>query len=49
MVSDIFGLSELFGLGHASRLAIESGISNFKLPCKTVHQYLSKSDNSLRG
>ena len=43
MVSVIIrALRVLVGPGHASGSAPESGISNFKLYCKTIYQYLSK-------
>ena len=31
----------MVGPGHVSRSAPESGISNFKLSCKTINQYIS--------
>ena len=34
MASEIKGLKELVEPGHASRSALGSGISNFKLCCK---------------
>ena len=39
------GHYESFGPGHASRSAPESGISNFKLYCKIIYQYLSYQKN----
>ena len=35
MVTEILGKQDLVGPGHASRSALESGISNFKLSCRT--------------
>ena len=41
MVSEIFKTLVIGWARHASRSALESGISNFNLPCKTTCQYLS--------
>ena len=41
MVSEIFRTLRIGGPRHASGSALESGISNFKLSCKTIYQYLS--------
>ena len=41
MVSEIFRTLKLVWPGIASWSALESGISNVKLSCKTIFQYLS--------
>ena len=41
MVSETFRTLRIGWAGHDSGSALESGISNFKLSCKTIYQYLS--------
>ena len=41
MVSEIFRTLGIGWAGHDSGSALESGISNLKLSCKTIYQYLS--------